>query len=330
MVHSTFGSNRPLVLAFLIAPAIALIAASVYSHAVAEYDLGGPATDLLIANFGELTVWRRTLGMLLILTNAVLLNFISNKHDFSTSENYFPALVFLGFAALDFENIDLHPVLFSSLFLLLALQRLLTVYRADSALSIGFDATLFLSIAIFFFPPSVFLLPLPWLVFLQVRPFNLREWLVPFTAIALAAIYVFTFYFLGGYAFSAREFFSFDGSFISVSAINAKPGFYLMMLIFALLSILGLIGFFTDIAKSTLRKKSTKYIFLWTFFLTIIEFIYVSVLETSQIGSWLIFSIPVSVFLGVLFSRKFNRPHIQLIMFYVWLIAVIAFMVFGN
>jgi hypothetical protein len=330
MVHSTFGSNRPIVLSFLIAPAVAIVVASLYSNTVGEYGLGGPATDLLIAYFGDLNVWRRSLGMLLILSIAVLLNFMSNKHDFSTSENYFPALVFLGFVSLDFENIDLHPVLLSGLFLLLALRRLLSVYRVESALSIGFDSALFLSIAIFFFPPSVILLPLPWMVFLQVRPFNLREWLVPFTAIGLSALYIFSFYFITEYNFSAGEYIVFSGGFFSFEEMKNQPFFFLLIAFHFILSIIGLVFFFSDIAKSTLRKKSTKYIFLWTFFLLVLEYFYVSLVEVRQEGSWLIFSIPVAIFMGVLFSRRGKRPVIRLILFYAWLIAVVAFMVFGN
>jgi len=330
MVHSAFGSNRPLALSFLIVPAIALVAASLYSSFVGAYGLGGPAADLVSEVFRDFPLWRRSLGLLLILSNAVLLNFIYNKHDFAVSENYFPALVFLVFAALDFRNIDLHPVLFSSLFILLALRRLLAVYRAESALSIGFDSTLFLSLAIFFFPPSACLLPLTWIVFLQVRPFNLKEWLVPFTAILAAAIYAFSFYFMSDYTFSAKEFLFFSGNSIALPEEKMRVGAVLLIALFLILSLLGMYGFFKDIAKSTLRKKSTKYIFLWALLLLMVEFIYVLLLDVPQMGSWLIFAAPVSVFMGVFFSRKVKRPTIQLVLFYIWLVACASFMAFAN
>jgi len=330
MVHSTFGSNRPIFLSFLIAPAIALVVAAVYSNSVGDYGLGGPASDLLFDFFRDLPVWRRSLGMLLIISNAVLLNYTFNKHDFSASENYFPALVFIAVAAIDFRNIDLHPILFSSLFMLLALRRLLIVYRAESVLSIGFDSTLFLSLAIFFFPPSVFFLPLPWIVFLQVRPFSLKEWLVPITAIVAAGIYAFSFYFIGGYTFSASEYLLFSGNSIVLPEEEGRVGSLFMIALFIVPSSLGLIAFFTDSAKSTLRKKSTKNIFLWAFFLMVVEFIYVSFLDVRQPGTWLIFAVPVSVFMGVYFSRKGKRPVIKIILFYIWLIACVSFMVLAN
>jgi hypothetical protein len=330
MVHSAFGSNRPIVLSFLIAPAIALVVVATYSVTTGGYGLGGPASDLLFDLFRDKPVWRRSLGMVLILSNAVLLNNIFNKHDFSSSENYFPALIFVSIAALDFRNIDVHPILFSSLFMLFALRRLLTVYRAESALSIGFDSTLFLSLAIFFFPPAVFLLPLTWLVFLQVRPFNLREWLVPVTAIAAAVIYAFSFYFIGGYTFDASEYLIFSGNSFVLPEEGGRVGVLVIIGLFSVLSILGLVGFFSDIAKSTLRKKSTKYIFLWAFFLTVLEYLYVSFLDLQQFGTWLIFAVPASVFMAVYFSGKGRRPIIRIILFYLWLIACVSFMVFAN
>jgi hypothetical protein len=330
MVHSAFGSNRPIVLSFLIAPATALVVAAAYSVTVGEYGLGGPASDLLLDLSRDFPVWRRSLGMVLILSNAVLLNNIFNRHDFSAAENYFPALVFVSIAAIDFRNIDLHPALFASLFMLFALRRLLMVYRAESALSIGFDSTLFLSLAVFFFPPAVFILPLPWIVFLQVRPFSLKEWLVPITAILAAAIYAFSFYFIGGYNLDASEYLIFSGNSFVLPEQEGRTGALLIIVLFFVLSILGLVGFFTDIAKSTLRKKSTKYIFLWSFFLMVLEYIYVSLLDARQSGTWLIFAVPVSVFMAVYFSGKGKRPLIRIILFYIWLIACASFMVFAN
>jgi hypothetical protein len=330
MVHSAFGSNRPIVLSFLIAPAIALIVAAMYSSNYGEYGLAGPASDILSDALRGFPIWRRSLGMVLILGNAVLLNFISNKHDFATSENYFPALTFLGFVALDFQNIDLHPILFANLFALLALRRLLTVYRANSALSIGFDSGLLLSVAILFFPPAVLLLPLPWLVFIQVRPFNLKEWFSPFTAIITIALYGFAFYFVGGYTLTLNEFLFLSTASPEFSEVQSGVAWILIISVFTILSALGLIGFFSDIAKSTLRKKSTKYIFLWITFLMILEYGYVSILNTDQSSPWLILATPVAVFMGSYFSRKAKRPQITLVLFYLWLTATAGFMIFAN
>lgn len=330
MVHSTFGSNRPIVLSFLIVPAIALIVAAAYSNLIGTYGFGGPASDLLLNLFDGLPVWRRALGMLLIVGNAVLLNSIFNKNDFATGENYFPALVFLGFVVLDYGNIDLHPILFSNLFTLLAIRRLLTVYRAESAVSIGFDAALFLSLSVFFFPPAVIMLPLPWLVFLQVRPFSLKEWLVPLTAIVAALIYAFSFYFIGGYTFSPDEFLLLSGSSIGLSLDQIGLAHFLVIAVFLILTIFGLVAFFKEIAKSTLRKKSTKYIFLWAFFLMLLQYVYVSFLDTERSGSWLILATPVSVFLGVYFSGKSKKPIIRVVLFYIWLAACVSFLLFAN
>lgn len=330
MIHSTFGSNRPIILTFLLVPAIALVVAAIYANTFGNNSLGGPGFHFIINGLQEFPVWRKVLGMLLIVGNATLLNFVFNKHDFATSENYFPALIFLGFVCLDFRSIDLHPILLSTLFGLLALRRILTVYRAESALSIGFDTALFLSLAIFFFPPAIFMLPLPWLAFVQLRPFNLKEWIVPLTAIAAVALYIFGFYFIGGHSFSPDEYFLLGSRIPVMSEEGRRLGIILIVSLFTILTGLGLIAFFNDIAKSTLRKKGTKYIFLWTFFLLIIQYLYITLLGETQSGSWLIFAVPVSVFLGVYFSGKGKRPMVRVIFFYAWLISCVSFMLFSN
>jgi hypothetical protein len=226
--------------------------------------------------------------------------------------------------------IDLHPIFFSTLFTLLAIRRLLTVYRAESALSIGFDSALFLSLSIFFFPPSVILLPLPWIVFIQVRPFSLKEWIVPTTAIIGAGVYLFSFYFLGGFQFSASEYFELASEFSAWSKEEGRIGRILMTVLTIALTALGLIDFISDIPKSTLRKRSTKFIFLWVFFLTTLLFLATAFLKIKQGEEWLTMVMPMSVFMGVYFSGKGKKPKIRVVLFYLWLLATIAYMLFSN
>ncbi|MEM9051143.1 MAG: DUF6427 family protein [Bacteroidota bacterium] len=330
MIYSTFGTNRPIVLALLVIPAVALVIVAAFATLPVEYPLGGPATDALMGWFGGSEILRRIVGMVLITVNAAILNSLYNRHDFATNENHYPALIYLFLVGINFDNIDIQPALFASLFILLALRRLLLVYRAENVLSIGFDSALFLSLGILFYPPAAILMLLPWLVFIQVRPFNLKEWVVPFTGIALVAIYVFSYYFLGEHSFVPYEFF--DLGIDQFTLLNSETSwfYYLLLICLLLLTIIGLASFLKEVPKSNLRKKSTKYIFLWLTLLLGIGTLYSIFLEAGVSNNFVLLAIPFSVFSGALFSVKARRPMLPVIMFYSWFACSILYAIFSN
>jgi len=330
MVHSAFGSNRPLVLVFLAIPALAFMIAKVFDPVFPESDLAGPAADVLLDFLRPYSFLRILLGLALILGNAVLLNIIYNRNDFAQSENYFPALIFTAFAALNLKSIDFHPIFISSLLLLLALRRLLTLYRSTNALSVGFDSGLFLSLSILFFPPSMIMMPLIWIVFARLRPFNFKEWMSPFTGVITVAVYAFVFYYIGGYQLELNEFFQYGEILEEIPENNRRLGVISIAAITVLMVVLGLYFFMAELRKSTLRKKTTKTIFSWTSFLLLVQFFYTSLLKGDSGGLWLIMGIPVAVYGGVYFSAKRRRQNARVIFFYFWLLACAAFIILAN
>lgn len=330
MVYSAFGSNRPLVMGFLIIPAAVLVGFGFFNYDFPNYDLAGPPADLLINFLEPLPQLRIVLGMTLILSNAILLNVIYNGNDLAQSENYFPALLFFFFAVLDLKAVDVHPILLSTLFILLALRRLLALYRSEQALSVGFDSGFFLGVSVLFFPPSVLILPLIWIVFLRTRAFNLKEWLVPFTGLLTVAIYGFSYYYVGGYEFDPSEFFTPGELFGEIPEGSVRLAIIGMAAITLLLMGMGLFFFFLEISKSTLRKKNTKYVFLWASLLLLLEFFVVSFLKGESKGLWLITAVPVAVYGGFYFSRKGRRKQVKIIFFYFWLTACVSYLILAN
>jgi hypothetical protein len=330
MVHSAFASNRPLVLTFLVLPAIVLIAVKFYHPSFYEYELAGPPVDLLINLVSSFPLLRILFGMLLILGNAILLNVIYNAHDLSAYENYFPALIFFAYACLDPDLIDLHPVFFSLLFLLLALRRLLALYRSTKALTIGFDAGFFLGTAALCFPPMALVLPLIWITFGRLRPFNIKEWLAPVAGLLTVATYAFAYYYIGEYQLNLSEFFSTGELLSEFPEGDQRLGVTSIAAITILLMALGLFLFVLEFRKSTLRKKNNKFVFLWTSLLLLATFFYVSILRSEAPGYWLIMGIPVSVFGGIYFSGRGRRKQVRVIFFYAWLIAYAVYIIVAD
>jgi hypothetical protein len=313
----------------LIIPAIAIVVISSFGEGAGVFHLSGPLSDLLERQLFDYPIWRRTIGMILILVNAFVLNKLYNLHDFAMSENHYPSLIYLTLSCMDFDAVDLHPALLASFFVLLSLRRLLTIYRANAVLSLTFDSALLFAVAILFFPPCFLLLPLIWIALIQERTFNLKEWITPLSAIVFTVFYVAAYYYTQDYRIEASEYFSIESNNLQPVFDNTNGKGLGIFIFSALLSIFGLFGFLGDISKSTLRKKSTKYILLWLSFLTVVLFIYTLFLPSDDLEGYRLLILPAAIFMGVFFSGK-GRNRLRVGLFYAWLLVSILFMVFAN
>jgi len=330
MIYSTFGSNRPIVLALLIVPSAVFLAFSALSPLTHDFFLGGPVSDILYSWLGGYALTRRIIGILLIGTNAILLNSLYNRHDLATGENHFPALIYIILVGSNFENIDIHPAHFASAFIMLAMRRLLLVYRAESVLSIGFDSALFLATGVMFYPVVAILILLPWLVFLQVRPFHLKEWIAPVLGVAIVTTYAWSYYAIKEFPFEPDEFFDVCLERISLFSSSINWSGYLLAFLVCLTIVFGVISFFVEIPKSNLRKKSTKFTFVWLTVLLVISSFYAAFLKASFSGNTILLAIPCSVLAGAYYSSKKKKVIIQTVMFYALFSCSILYAVFSN
>ncbi len=135
------------------------------------------------------------LAFLLIISEAFLLNYIVNKSEILTKPSFLPALFYIVFMSYDNAMLTLHPFIFSSLFIMLAIYKLASSYQKYTAFSNAFDSGILFSISTLFYFPSVLFLPLLGIGFILFRPFNWREWVISFLGVLLPYIFVFSYYF---------------------------------------------------------------------------------------------------------------------------------------
>src|SRR5690606_29621802 len=119
MIHTGFGSNRPMVFAVLLIPAIIYGVLALNFAQAPVYALGGPLFDILVS-FVSAPYISVILGLIVNLIGAFLVNQLFNSHDYAERENYFPALFYFLLASLELSWIYLNPVLIGNIFVLLA------------------------------------------------------------------------------------------------------------------------------------------------------------------------------------------------------------------
>lgn len=124
-----------------------------------------------------------SLNLMINIINAFLIAWMCSKHELSDKQNQLPAFFYLVIANSINVAGAFHPVIFASSLLLLALNKLFSIYREDSSTSSIFDASFMLSLSILVYSPFILFVFIPFISLLIMKPFKINEWIASFFGI---------------------------------------------------------------------------------------------------------------------------------------------------
>jgi len=212
----------------------------------------------------------KLITMIIWVIHGLLLVRLNTKFFFINERTYLPAAVFILSACFIADLQSLNPVIISSIFLLITIERLIDSYRNTNISFNSFDAGLLIGTGTLFYLNLGFFLLLIWIGLLILRPVNWREWVVPILGfctpvILAAAIY----YLLNGDLFL----------FIGIIRDNLVPfkyditqfhyyflGYLALLVAFASFQIL------RDIITKKIKSRKIFLIFWWVFSISAIVF----------------------------------------------------------
>ena len=232
-------------------------------------------------------------AFLLIIGEAFLINFIANENEVITRRTFLPALLYIVFMSNNEAMLTVNPSMFANLFILFSLNKLFTSFRKNTAFSNAFDAGFYLSIASFFYFPSIILFPILIVGLLIFRTFNWREWSISFIGIITPYCFVLTYYL---WANQLKTFWNNITSYFvlhDTPSFNFSSSFYFMEIVMAIIILLSL-GTIVRNIRSASQKTKKNLIFLnWFFFFSIISF---SIAPQLSSPCFSILAIPLSIF----------------------------------
>lgn len=328
MLHSFFGSNRSTVLILLLLPILVYTTLAGMYVEMPVNEFGGPLYKWLAHRFIEQKWVLILLGAIVNVSTAYLLNSIINAHSFNQKENFYPALVFILLCSLDLSWWYLNPISLASLFLLLALRRLLRVYRIQEVTGKVFDAGFFMALAILVFPPFVCVAPLVWFSMLQLRTFNFREWMVPISGLLVPFIYLLAYYWYTGTDFPLDQFALNVAHDLPQFDVSMPTYFYGLVSTTFVISILGAYIFTGDMRVSTVHKKNSKKVVVWMVFVLIVAALYCYKIGTPIISFVWLLAIPAALACGDFFMSP-KRKAIVVAIFYIWTVAAFLYPLFS-
>ncbi len=194
MLLKIFKNNPLLLLVFGIGLSVILWSVTIMKPG----EITHPYTDItLLAPFFDhihsFPLVKEILGFAILLLEAALWNTIINRHSLLRQSTYFPFFFMLLLLSCRASLAGFYPALISSLFLILAINKLISSYKNEKALSEVFDSGLLVGIATLFYIPSIVFLLLLWIGLFTIRTINLREWTCSVIGFLLPFLFTYTY-----------------------------------------------------------------------------------------------------------------------------------------
>lgn len=242
-----------------------------------------------------------TLNYSFIAIGAILINLISINQEISDKLNYFPVFIYLLLGIACVNPFQVSPQVFTNIFVLFSIYRLLDTYRNENVLSQIFEASFWLCVSAFITISSIISFPLFFIILLILRPFYWREWVI-----ALLGFFLPMFLYESmAYLCDFNRWYFFDATvlYFQFLKVPSFSEYYLplsvLLCLFLLISILAnlVYGF-----GNTVKKQRAKAILLWVLFFSTFGFFSGGSNSSSII---LTYAFPLSFFIGdFLFGLK--------------------------
>lgn len=240
-------------------------------------------------------------NFLFIGIGVLLVSLIAVNQEIVDKQNYFPVFLYLLFCIVGVSPLQITSQVFTNVFVLFAIYKLLSIYRGDEVYKAIFDAAFWLSVSAYITISSIVSFPLFFIILLILRPFSWREWVIAligfFVPVFLFECMAYLSNFNQGYLFHAvGEYFQYL-RFPSFSEYYLPLALSLILLLIISIFYNLLYGF-----GNTVKKQRTKTILLWFLFFSTFGFFSGGANSSSIILSY---AFPLSFFIGdYLYSLK--------------------------
>jgi hypothetical protein len=136
------------------------------------------------------------LAGVLILGQALLVNYLVNHYNLLSKPTFLPALMYVTLTALFTPFMVLSAPLICNFLLIWMLFKLLSFYKSDDAKSIAYDLGMIVAIGSLIYFPFIFLFLAIWIALVIFKPFNWREWVSGILGYVTVFFFLAVFYYL--------------------------------------------------------------------------------------------------------------------------------------
>ncbi len=330
MLLKLFKGSGPGVIFLIAVTCIALwLSAFIHPSAVSSTLSGTslmPLYELLLKITGQNAGLQTAISLDLVATMAFLLVNFNTTSFFINERTYLPALVYIMAGALIPEYQFLNPVIPASIFLMLAIVRIIDGYRKPGVANNFFDAGILISVGSLFYANLIWFGILVIIGIVLIRSVNISEILI--SIFGLLTPYLITF---GIWYVAGRDLRALYSLIISNLFIRSEGYFFsrlsIVVLIFtAILLVISLVFLLGMLNNKKIKSRKTFSLLIWLFMIAVAVYIIMPSVSVEII--W-IMAIPASYFLThyFIFMRKKLFPEIFLSLLFILVLLIQIFYV---
>lgn len=262
------------------------------------------------------------LGMLFVIAQAALLSFFLTYHKVIKERSLFPFIIYVLLAAVYNEQFYLNPASFLNFFLILIMERMLRLQ--DSGKNPGtlfLDIGTLLGLSILFSKEALFYIPFVIIGVLIIYSYNINSILI----IALSVVIVLTItagaYYLSGNFDQYYLFYNFTPLNIEISFSHWQERFYLLLILFILISAVSYLHFQFGGTKisNKVRRFSGVFILFWIVGMLVVLF--------QKLNLWYnmaLLVVPITVFATSFFQDEKGNDWFKNLVFLVLILGLLS------
>jgi hypothetical protein len=320
MFISIFKNNQTVSIILLSVIMIILWIPAFQEASSIPYNNTMPLYEFYVRGANNLPYIHNVVAVIMIVSEAILLNYILNKFEIMAKKTALPAIFYCLLMSCCKPLTHFYPLLFSNFFILLALLKIGLSYRVEEAFSSIFDASFFIATASLFYFPSIIIYPLIWVTLIVIRPFIWREWIISMIGLVLPYLFVVVYYFWTdkvNFLLYDKIFFPSSDSLLTLSSQrNSFIAVSTLLLLFIVLSISTLLRGWP---VNTILSRNFLVVLFWLFGLAILSYTMAPVFRINYLA---IAAIPLAVFVANYFLMTKSK-WISEIVFILFLAAII-------
>ncbi|MES2274376.1 MAG: DUF6427 family protein [Bacteroidota bacterium] len=277
------------------------------------------ARSLLPVTYGDMLSLpvNMLIAGILVLAQAVLLNYVVNFYNLLSKPSFLPALMYITVSSLFTPFLTISPPLICNFLLIWMIFKLLAFYKSGDVKSLSYDLGMIVALGSIFYLPFIYLFLVIWIALLIFRPFDWRDWLAAVMGYVTIFFFLAVFYYLTDHIQNFYKIWVPLGTRFPnrIRVLNYQNYFLLIPVVIIL--ILGFFRLRSNFFRSYILVRKSFQLFFLAFIIAGLAF-YVK--ADFRLNHFLLCAVPVAIFFSYYFLYATTR----------WIYETLYFLLFAG
>jgi len=252
--------------------------------------------DAIYNSIGS-TLWMNIIALVLVISQAIMVNTLVNRYRIARELTYFPALMYILVTRLVPEFLYLSPVLMANTFVIIAFSELFKWYKSRQAAANIFNFSFWLAVGSFFYFSVEIYYLLGIIGLFSFRSIKINEWLILTIGLLVPYFLVGVYHFwMGQLDYYLNHYLLGNISIFDWSVLLSTPYLYYKLTLLGLIAIWIFSQSQRYFFKTNIQIQKNISALLWSILIGLAAFTYQ---KDTSIETFLLVSCPLSVFLAL-------------------------------